>query len=95
VTIGRAVAVCRATKGWTQGELGERSGLTSSALSLVEAGRRDLSLEALGRLSAALGLPVYLLMLLASTPAEIEAAPAEACLGLLYWFLDSKTSPAA
>ena len=57
------VGVLRREQGWTQQELGRRSGLSRSFLSQVENSRRVPSLSSLTRISAALGvMPIDVLV---------------------------------
>lgn len=56
------VAAWRERKGLTQAQLAERIDTTNSVVSLLEAGKRQLSPKWLRRIGAALGVPVgYLL----------------------------------
>lgn len=65
--LGFAIQRCRHLKRMTMTELASAAGLSLSYLSLLEKGKRDdPSMNALERISAALGLPLSLLILLAS-----------------------------
>jgi transcriptional regulator with XRE-family HTH domain len=56
------VAAWRERKGWTQAKLAEEIGTTSSVVSLLESGDRQLSPKWLRRIAAAFGIPTgYLL----------------------------------
>lgn len=68
---GKALKIARAIKGLQQRELAERSGLTASHLSLIEAGKRKPSVGALHKLSEALEMPTHLLTLLAAESEDL------------------------
>lgn len=57
-TLGIAVRTYRARLGWTQEELGERSGLHPSYIGQIERGVKKVSLETLRKLSAALNVGI-------------------------------------
>lgn len=75
---GKAVRICRAAFGLTQAELAARlkavdsKSIGASQLSLIESGKRQPSSRAVENLSAALGVPRSLMMLLASEPDELS-----------------------
>lgn len=69
---GRAIRIARTAFGLTQGELAARVSVGASHLSLIESGKRQPSLKVLNEISTALEVPVHLLTLLASGPAELE-----------------------
>lgn len=52
--LGTALRLLRNEKGWTQGEVARRAGLSVSMLSHYESGKRKPSLDSLGRLLDAL-----------------------------------------
>ncbi len=54
-----------------QKDLAKKAKITTSHLSLIEAGRRVPSLTTLEKLSKGLGVPVYLIMLLAAEPGDL------------------------
>jgi transcriptional regulator with XRE-family HTH domain len=67
----RAFRVIRAAFGLQQTELAARMSISSSQLSLIEAGKRQPSTRVLGALAKAVGIPTTLVALLASTSQEI------------------------
>ncbi len=69
---GRAIRIVRTAYGLTQAELADRLTIKASHLSLVESGKRQPSLKALGEISVALGVPMHLLTLLASDAADLK-----------------------
>lgn len=67
----KALRIARAATGLQQREVASRSGLDPSHISLIEKGKRQPSIEAVGRISQALDIPDYLLTLLAAEPEDI------------------------
>ena len=84
--LGHAVAICRAARGWTQDELARRARLGPSMLSLVEAGHRQLSLDSVERVAAALDIAPSFTLLLASDEQAVAEAPPQMCAAILRWF---------
>ena len=60
--IGRAIRVLRASRGETQRVLAERSGLSTGFISMLEAGSKKPSMNALERIAEALDVPLDRLM---------------------------------
>ena len=54
-TVGRHLRALRAYQGMTQLEVATRAGITPSYLSLIESGKRDVSVGTLAKLAAILG----------------------------------------
>lgn len=54
--VGRRVRQLRDKRGWSQEELGERSGLHRNYIGGIERGERNVGLENIGRLAVALGV---------------------------------------
>lgn len=69
----RALRIARAARNINQTELAESAGLGKSHISLIESGRRNPSLSALGRFARALSLPLEYLTVLAAEPGEASA----------------------
>jgi transcriptional regulator with XRE-family HTH domain len=69
---GKAIRVVRTAYGLTQADLAQRLSVGASQLSLIEAGKRQPSLQVLDDVSVALGVPPHLLTLLASEPSDID-----------------------
>lgn len=76
VTLGQRVARIRAGKGLSQGELARRTGVTQTALSYWEAGKRSMGFDGLERIAAALDVPPTSIYL-AGTPASYDAGFAD------------------
>ena len=55
---GAAVRKRRHGVGWSQEELAERSGLHRTYISDLERGARNVSLETIGKIAQALGVPI-------------------------------------
>lgn len=60
--LGRAIRAHRLAAGLSQEALAERAGLHWTYVSQVERGRRNVSVDALGRLGSALGVPGWRLL---------------------------------
>jgi transcriptional regulator with XRE-family HTH domain len=69
----RAFRILRAARNLTQAEVAELVGLSSSQISLIEAGKRNPGLVTLAALSKELGLPRILVELLAAEPEELQS----------------------
>ena len=74
----RAFRVVRAFRGWQQSEAAGRLGLSASALSLIENGKRRPSIGVIDKLSKEAGVRLTVIALLAeaATPEESEALKA-------------------
>lgn len=72
---GKAIRTCRVAFGLRQKEVAEKAGITPSFLSLIEAEHRKPSMNNVERISDALGVPVHLLLLLASDSDELLERP--------------------
>jgi transcriptional regulator with XRE-family HTH domain len=69
---GRAVKTIRAARRLTQQGLASAIGADASYISMLEANKRTPSAETLDALGRALDVPVYLISLLASDPADLR-----------------------
>lgn len=67
----KAFRIIRAAFGLQQSELAARMGISSSQLSLVEAGKRQPSLRVVSALARAVGVPPSMVSLLASTAQDV------------------------
>lgn len=67
----KAFRVIRAAFGLQQTELAARMSISSSQLSLIEAGKRQPSLRVLSALGKAVDIPTALISLLASTSKDV------------------------
>ena len=63
---GKAFRVVRAAHGWQQADMARRLDISSSALSLIEAGKRKPSVEVIDKLATVVNVPSALIVLLAS-----------------------------
>jgi transcriptional regulator with XRE-family HTH domain len=77
VDIGRAARLCRSQRGWTLHELGKRTGIAASHLSMIERNQRDPSMTAMQALANAFGMPLNVLIFLASDPKEVTGVSDE------------------
>jgi len=69
---GKAIRLARAGRRLTQKRLAALTGLDSSYISLLESNRRVPSTTTLEVLARKLGIPIYLLMLLASDQDDLH-----------------------
>jgi transcriptional regulator with XRE-family HTH domain len=72
---GKAIKIARNTRGLTQKDLADRVGITSSYISRMEAGERKPTTETLETISGALGIPMYLMVLMSSEKKDITGLP--------------------
>ena len=56
--IGKKIKQLRSDSDWTQSKLSEKSGVTASAISMIEAGERTPSLVVLRKISSAFKVPL-------------------------------------
>ncbi|MBZ0111786.1 MAG: helix-turn-helix domain-containing protein [Thermoanaerobaculia bacterium] len=73
---GRALRVLRAIKGLQQRDVAERAKLDQSYVSLIEAGKRSASPEAISTLARALGVSVPVFELLGADDADLKGISA-------------------
>jgi transcriptional regulator with XRE-family HTH domain len=69
---GKAVKTVRVSRGMSQKDLAQRASVDASYISLVEKGSRTPSASNLEKLAAALDVPMYLLVLLASAESDLR-----------------------
>ena len=69
---GKALRIVRTARELTQRDLAARAEMDPSYVSLIEKGHRVPSMKILETLAAALDVPVYLLVLLASDKEELR-----------------------
>lgn len=72
-TIGGTIKLCRNQRGLSQGQLAQRTGLSVPYLSLIEQGKRTPNLEVLETIAKALGIPLNILIFLASDKSELAS----------------------
>lgn len=71
--LGRAIKMCREQKGITRTELAEKATLSTSYISLLENNKRDPNLSKVGHIADALGIPMTVLLFLATDKSEFES----------------------
>ncbi len=69
--VGRAIKLCRSQKGWTLIELGKRTGIAASHLSMIERGQRDPSMKTMEAIASVFNMPLNVLIFLAAEPKEL------------------------
>jgi transcriptional regulator with XRE-family HTH domain len=72
---GRALRTARVARGLTQKELAQLAKVDPSYVSLVEAGNRTPSATNLEKFAEALGIPLYLMILLGSQKSDLRGLP--------------------
>jgi transcriptional regulator with XRE-family HTH domain len=77
LNVGRAIKLCRSQKGWTLAELGKRTGIAASHLSMIEHGDRDPSMTAMQAIANAFGMPLNVLIFLAADPDDLAGISEE------------------
>ena len=70
--IGTTIKKVRHQRGLSQGELAAATDLSVSYLSFIEQGRRTPNLEIVEKIAGALGVPLSILVFLASDKSELE-----------------------
>lgn len=86
---GGTIRQVRSKRGLTQREAARRAGVSGSYWALIEQGKRDPSMHVVEKMSASLGLPVSILVFLASDLSKLEAVDRGIAerLALLSWKL--------
>jgi transcriptional regulator with XRE-family HTH domain len=69
---GKAFRVVRAAHGWQQADMARRLDISSSALSLIEAGKRKPSVDVIDKLATVVNVPSALIVLLASDDMDVD-----------------------
>jgi len=72
--LGQAVRQIRELRGYSQSELGRKSGLQSNTIALIERGERGVSLDAVNNLASALAVPAGCLTMLGTTKIRGDSA---------------------
>jgi len=72
MNIGHIIKKCRQLRNFTLDTLANKTRLSKSYLSLVESGKRELSLSSLQKISKTLNIPMYLLIYLTAENNEIK-----------------------
>lgn len=71
MNVGRAIRLCRAKRGVSQGVVARQANCSDSYLSMLENNRRDPTLSMLMRIAQALQMPVGLLFFLAADQEDL------------------------
>lgn len=66
MNIGKAITMCRLQKGLSKTELAEKSGLSTSYITLIEQGNREPNISVINKICLALGIPLSILVFLAA-----------------------------
>jgi XRE family transcriptional regulator, regulator of sulfur utilization len=81
--LGQRLRAFREERGWSQRELGRRSGLTGKFIGQVERSEMSISVDSLSRVSRALEVPLDLLTDLPPDGQALPSAEADRLLALL------------
>lgn len=73
MSIGTAIKLCRDRKNLTLSELSEKSGLSTSYISLLENNKRDPNLSKVESIASALNIPLSILLFLSEEKEKIES----------------------
>ena len=77
MNVGRAIKLCRSQKGWTLVELGKRTNIAVSHLSMIERNDRDPSMKAMQQIANAFGMPLNILIFLAADTNDLAGVSEE------------------
>lgn len=72
MNIGKAIRLCRVQKNLSQADLAESVGLTAPMISMIETGKREVSLSLLSRISKVLAIPIPILTYLAAEEDDLK-----------------------
>ena len=72
MNLGRAIKMCRTSKGLSQAELADRAQCSVSYLSLLENSHRDPALSVIEKISQGLNVPIGILLFLAADNSELS-----------------------
>ncbi|MBK8455326.1 MAG: helix-turn-helix transcriptional regulator [Thiofilum sp.] len=70
--ISNTIKLCRTARGLSQTELAEKVGVSTSYISLIEQGKRDISMSMLSNLAKGLDAPVEILLFMAADKDQIR-----------------------
>lgn len=77
MNIGKAIRLCRVQRNLSQAQLAELVGLTASMISMIETGKREVSLSLLNQISKMLSVPVPILTYLAAEEDDLKDESSE------------------
>lgn len=70
--ISNTIKLCRTARGLSQAELAEKVGVSTSYISLIEKGKRDISMSMLSNLAKGLDAPIEILLFMAADKEKIR-----------------------
>ena len=73
LTIGKAIQILREVKGLRASQVAKQAGISNPFLSLIERGERQPSLDVVGRVAEALGVPMESLILLSRPKSNLKS----------------------
>ncbi len=71
MNISNAVKLCRTARDLSQKELAEKADISTSYVSLIEQGKRDVSVAMLEKIAAAMEMPVEALLFMAADKGKL------------------------
>ena len=77
MNLGRAIKMCRTSRGLSQVELADRAQCSVSYLSLLENSQRDPALSVVEKISQGLNVPIGILFFLAADNNELSGIDAD------------------
>lgn len=93
MNIGNAIQLARTKRRLSQAELAKRAGISVSYLSMLERSKRDPPLSTLGKVAAALGLPLEILFFLGAETGELTGLNRELAGQLAFAALELLNEP--
>lgn len=92
MNVGRAIRLCRVTRGASQGTVARQASCSVSYLSMLENNKRDPTLSTIARVARALQIPIGLLFFLASEQEDLGPIDEKAAGKLMQSVLASLTT---
>ena len=72
MNITNALKLCRTARGLTQKELAEKADMSPSYVSLIEKGKRDVSISTLETLADAMNIPVEIILFMGADQSKLS-----------------------
>ncbi len=73
MNLGKAIRLCREQRSLSLVTLSDRAGISPSYLSLLERGKRDPNFSTVEKIASAIGIPMSVLLFVASDKREFES----------------------
>lgn len=72
MNITNALKLCRTARGLTQKDLAKKAGMSPSYVSLIEKGKRDVSIATLETLAEAMDIPIEILLFMGADQSKLS-----------------------